>query len=68
MVDVEVFFSLETPIEGYSKVNKLPVATLVGRGEVTRKSGARGWVIIFGIHHLVVEPFDYITIIAWKPK
>ena len=30
--------------------------------------GARGWVIIFGIHHLVVEPFNYIPIIAREPK
>jgi hypothetical protein len=64
MVDVKVFFFLEPPIEGHNEVNKLPVAPLVRRGEVTRKLGARGWVIIFGIHHLVVEPFDYNSIIA----
>jgi hypothetical protein len=46
-------------------VNYLPIPIFVLIPIVAFKEwGTRGWVIIFGIHHLVVEPFDYNSIIA----
>ena len=64
VVDVKVFFPLKSPVKGHSKVNKLPIAPLVGRGEITGKLGARGRVIVVETHRLVVEPFYYIQHIA----